>query len=472
MITSSDIHSVRLQHPSEPPTPRRICFADARWRFGLLALLALAATACERDEKQDEACEGCSRVNVVNVAAGFGELEFRRDDALEATLGYGDSAAFVWDAGTYSFNLHRTLPGASVPLRLYSFSTELTHSNDYSVLLTNTDGWLRELIIEATATEVSGAEAEFTVAHANPTLEPVDVYVEPTGSTLAAANRRGTVQFRGTIPPVEVPAGEYEIALTAANDVADVRMVSNPFQLAGGVRTTLSILYGPPPRFSAAVLASAAGNDTNLVDRNLQPSFRAIQVMSSRDALDVTVNGFFFPALLPEVRFGTPSPYARLTPGDYRLSVSPAGNPGVFEFDQEFALPAGERGTWFITGDPGALTATYSSDNRFLNVDEASVTVYFGGTLIDSVDVFLAPADSNIDTLTPSATLNQTDRVTDLALALDTHVLTVRETATRTVVAGPVSAETVIEGVYTILLTNAVSGAGLDVTLLDDFTRF
>ena len=456
-------------HPEMRPWPNPFADRRLRWReLGLLCLVCLGLSSC--DSEGGRTRSESTEVNVIHVAPNFGNLEFRRVERLEVTLAYGASSVFTWDSDTYTFNLDRSVPGLNTPIRLYSFEAELTEGNDHSILLTEADGWLRELIVGAPTSEISGTEAEIIIAHTGGRVGPVDVYLESPGTVLAAATPKGNLDFLESLPVETVAAGEYEVALTETGNATNVIMASEPFELAANVRTTLAILDGLTSTSAAAVLVSGAGVDTALADRVLRASIRAINAMASRDALDVTVDSIFSPPLLPAVEFAVPSQYASLARGSYSLMVTPAGNPGVIEVDQSFNAISGQRGTWFITGEPGALSAVYSPDSQRRIRDEAIVTVYFGATVVSGIDVFIVAPDTDVNTVLPTSSLNATTVLGRVTLGLGGYTITVREAGTQNIIAGPMPAGIGIEGNYGILITNGAAGSGIDVTLLDGFS--
>lgn len=436
-------------------------------RSALLVLCCLGLAGCESEGGRVRAPS--TEVNVIHVARNFGSLEFRRVERLEGTLSYRSSSVFNWDSGPYTFNIDTQLPNAQAPIRLYSFDAELTAGNDYSILLTEANGWIRELVLEAPENELSGTEAEILVAHAAGAVGPVDVYLEPPGAVLAAAMPRGSLSFLESIPVAGITPGEYEVSLTQVNNPSSLLMLSNAFEIAAGVRTTLTVTNGINQSSPAAVLASGAGLDTPLTDRELRASLRALNAMTSGDAIDVTVNSIFSPPLIPGVEVGAPSDYSHVAPGSHTLMVTPAGNPGVIETEQTFLALPGQRGTWFIRGDPGALSATYAPDNQRLIRDVADLSVYFGGTTVSSVDVYVAPPDTDLSTVAPAARLSDSTPVSRLLIGLRDYAITIRDSGTENVLAGPIDVAIDFEGNYGILITNGASGSGVDVTLFDRF---
>lgn len=438
-----------------------------RWlRLALVPLACVAVAACESEGGRVR--PPSTEVSVIHVAGRFGSLEFRRVERLEGTLNYRSSQVFTWDSGPYTFNIDSSILGS--PIRLYSFEADLAAGNDYSIVLTEANGWLHELILEGPKAELSETEAEIIIVNTAAGLQnAVDVYIEPPGTVLAAATPRGTVDFLESIPVAAIAPGEYELSLTQAGNPTSVVMASDTFELAAGVRTTLSIIDGLSSASPAAAVVSGAGIDTPLTDRELRAGIRVLNAMTSRDPIDVTINSNFSPPLIPSAMFAIPTDYALLVPGEHMLQVTPAGNSGAIEVETSFRAFPGQRGTWFVRGAPGSLAAFYSPDSQRLIRDVAEVTLYYGGTTAGSVDVFIVPPDTDLNTVPPTATLSGTSALSFVYLGLGGYTITVRESGTQTVLAGPVAAGIGFEGSYGILITNGASGAGMDITLIDRF---
>ena len=440
-----------------------------RWlRIALLTLACVVLTACESEGGRVR--PPSTAVSVIHVAGSFGNLEFRRVERLEGTLGYRSSQVFNWDSGPYTFNIDATIPGLTTPIRLYTFTADLTAGNDHSIVLTEANGWLHELILEAPQAELSETDAEIIIVNTAAGLETaVDVYIEPPGTVLAAATPRGSVDFLESLPAAAIAPGEYELSLTQAGNPTNVVMVSDLFEIPGSVRTTLSVIDGLISASPAAALVSSAGNDTPLSDRELRAGIRVLNAMTSRDPVDVTVNSNFSPPLISNATFAAPTDYALVVPGEHTLQVTPAGNPGAIEVETTFRTLPGQRGTWFVRGDPGALTALYSPDSQRLIRDIAEVTVYYGGTTVSGVDVFIVPPDTDLSAVAPTTSLTGTNALSFVYMGLGGYTITVRESGTQNILAGPVAAGIGFEGSYGILITNGESGSGMDVTLIDRF---
>ena len=181
-------------------------------RWLRLALVPLAC--CGRGSPVNRKVAGYGRpsteVSVIHVAGRFGSLEFRRVERLEGTLNYRSSQVFTWDSGPYTFNIDSSILGS--PIRLYSFEADLAAGNDYSIVLTEANGWLHELILEGPEAELSETEAEIIIVNTAAGLQnAVDVYIEPPGTVLAAATPRGAVDFLESIPVAAIAPGGIRV---------------------------------------------------------------------------------------------------------------------------------------------------------------------------------------------------------------------------------------------------------------------
>lgn len=432
-------------------------------RMGVLTALSLALAACDNESRERPPQ---TQVDVVHAAPSFGELAFLRVERREATLGYGDSDVSSWDTDTYTFNVDAVRPLAD-PERVLSFTETLSPGNNYTIVLAQDGGDLREIVIETEGESLGATETEVTIVHTASTLGPVDVYLEPPGTDLAAATPRGTLSFLENLPPFNVEEADYQISLTDVGLPANVLLTSRGFGIVARIKTVITLLDGANVGLAPyAALVSGSGESVPLADQSIQSGIRAINAMTNDGALDVTIDNNFTPPLLPAVPAGVPSAYSFFDAGDRSLTVSPAGNPGVLEVDEEFTAESGVLGTWFIAGDPGALAATFTVDDGRTIAGEARLDIYNGSA--NNVDVYVVETGTDINTVAATVAVGTLLSVADIALALDDLEITVRQAATTNVLAGPLPVTVTAEGNYGILLTDNAGGT-VDMTLLDDF---
>ena len=212
-------------------------------RIGLPLLLTLGLVACDNESRTRTPP---TQVNVIHAAPSFGNLNFRRVQRLEQILEYQEAGAFSWDTDTYTINIEAVRPASTDPEPVRSFTATLTAGNDYTIVLGElASGALRELVIETERVGLSGTDTEVIVVHTANTLGPVDVYLEPPGTDLAAATPRGTLDFRENLPPFNTPEGDYEVSLTDVGNPTSVLLGSPAVTLGARVRSVISLLDAP-----------------------------------------------------------------------------------------------------------------------------------------------------------------------------------------------------------------------------------
>ena len=116
----------------------------------------------------------------------------------------------------------------------FNFDDEFSGNTIYTIIAANSVAAFEPLVLAQPRTSVSAGSARLFVAHAAAAAPEVDVYVTAPGADLAASAPVGTFEFRGTLGPVEVAAGDYQIRVTAAGDAAAVVYDSGTIPLADG----------------------------------------------------------------------------------------------------------------------------------------------------------------------------------------------------------------------------------------------
>jgi len=162
------------------------------------------------------------------------------------------------------------------------------------------------------------------------------------------------------------------------------------------------------------------------------------------------------------------SDLALVTPGDHDLTVTPAGNPGVLEIEQPFTIPRADVATWLISGSPGDLAHIFLDDNFRVPAGESKLRIFQGSQANPSVQVFVAAPGAVLSNILPTSILPAGTASPNIRMAPDDYELTVRS-ATGTVLAGPVAISIAADGYYGSLLSDPLSGSGVDITYLYDF---
>jgi hypothetical protein len=436
-----------------------------------LAVLAFAVVGCD----QGRTNPADATVRIVNVAPRFPALTLGRGagttDNVINTLAFKEGVEVAYDEDTYNFHVYVTSP-ASVTTDKLQFTKQVTTGTLYTIVLTQSGSDVQELILETQPPAPSATDTQVVAAHAAEGLPAMDLFLEPPGTDIAGAVAWGSVSFLGTVAPRSVPAGDYELTLTAAGNRADVLLTSTPFTLAAAASTAFVITAEANEGLVPVSVTVVQGTSGSLLDRNSPAAVRVINAATDAAPRDVAINGQFSPPLFSAVPFAAPTAYVPVAPGtDVPLNVTPVGNPGVLELDQKITSAATRRYTLMFIGDAGALTHVFAFDDGRAYAEEAQVRFYNGAKQFTALDVLLLATGG-----VPTATMQQATTVGPGAIGLtfrvvpNTYDLYLRRSDdTTVVVAGPIPVTLAAGNNYGVLATNGPDAATATVTLIDAF---
>ena len=218
---------------------------------------------------------------------------------------------------------------------------------------------------------------------------PVDVYVDaysepnaPIGTSMPFS-----FDFKGTLGPVEVPAGDYQIRVTLAGDpnpVYDSGLVS----LGDGDDLTLAAVpnvSGGPA--AVTLLAIDGGGAGEILDASTPTALRVGHLSPDTDPVDIVVNGGVFLANVPYPAITGLTP---LDPATYSVSITDAGNPGAIAFGPaDLDLAAGTWYSVFATDFNANLTVDILTDDPRPVALYAKVRIYHASPTAQNVDIYL-----------------------------------------------------------------------------------
>jgi hypothetical protein len=217
-----------------------------------------------------------------------------------------------------------------------------------------------------------GDEAAIRVAHASPDAPDVDVLVD--GSVVVS-----DLSFRDVSPYLEVPAGEYEVAVNAAGTDTTV---FGPVDLTLEAEDYTAVARGEvssdDTAFTVAVFEDT--NGANVGDDEAR--VRAIHASPDAPAVDVTVDDGAA-TLFDGVAFGESGGYVVVEAGTYDVEIRPdtGDDDGSVVFETDLTLEGGATYTAFAEG--------------YLSPDDESTDEAFG--LVPSQDASAPPRGEGND---------------------------------------------------------------------------
>lgn len=198
----------------------------------------------------------------------------------------------------------------------------LQGGRSYTLVALNRVAAIEPLLIEEAEGAPPAGSVRVRVLHAAPAAPAVDVYVTAPAADLAGATPTlANVPFKAVSAPLDVPAGDYRIRVTAAGSPTPV-YDSGTVALAAGQSLLLAAVeqnVGLAP-ITLVGLTGAAPPTLEIADKRGQ--VRVVHASPDAPAVDVRVDGT---AVLTSVPFAAISPYLALDAGTYDVEVNVAG---------------------------------------------------------------------------------------------------------------------------------------------------
>jgi hypothetical protein len=374
-------------------------------------------------------------------------------------------------AGSYSIAVEGILPGGNatvigpVPL---DFAADTT----YTVVAVGNVADIEPVVFSQPRENPSAGTARLAVLHGAPDAPAVDVYVTTPEAILADSAPVGSFEFKGTIGPAEVAAGDYRIRVTLADDADAVVYDSGTVTLSAGddffVTAVPSTNAGSSPISLVLLTGSGSaeiptsGTPASLRVFHASPDTPSVE----NTAVDVVVNDNFEQPLVPGLEFSQVAGYVSVAPDTYNVKVTPAGNSGVIPINADLTLAAGEAYDVLAVGTLATL------EPLVLNDDPRPVNSYAKVRIVHaapaeaaaSVDIYVtAPGvDINdVDPTLPAVPFKANTGYIPLPANADnatTYVVTVTPAGTKDAAIGPAEFAFFAGDVVTVVAIDALGG--------------
>jgi hypothetical protein len=400
----------------------------------------------------------------VNVLAGTSTLVSNL--AFKAASPFQDVAP-----GVATVRVNGILPG-STPTVIGPVNLPLESNIAYSVLAIGDVAAIAPLVIPETITPVPAGSARARVVHAAADAPQVDVYVTAPTALLAQSVHLARLAFGEQSGQATVPAGDYRIRVTAANNPNAVVFDSGTVALATGSDLFIVAVENTGPGTAPISLVVSTGTTSfEILDAATPAQLRVIHASPDAPAVDVVVNNNFGAPVLEDVPFPAFSGYMTLPAGAYNVKVTPANNAGVIVIDADVTLDAGKRYSAYATGTLASIAPYVLVDDNRPVATAAKVRIVHAAPSAGRVDVYVTASGASIANASPALT-NVPFRAESgyLSLTAGSYDVTVTPTGTKTAAIGPATITVANRGVYTAVARDAVgSGPPFGLILLDNF---
>jgi len=386
---------------------------------------------------------------------------------------YAQGSGFVPVVEENNIQVEAIIPGGNAVV--IDADVDLDYNTEATVIAVGTVSTIAPLaIVNPSDSLITDGYFRAQVVHAAPAAPAVDVYVTAFDADLAGSapvNGAGTpLAFQDFTGQLEVPAGDYQIRITAGGNPAAVVYDSGEISLAAGADLMIVAVENTGPGATPVQLivldgmAASQLNDVNtpaaVVAAHLSPDAPAVDILAD-------VNGTAEDEAIPLVRNVAFTEFCELdsvpAPGDYTLSVVANADNSVVALQFPLVVEQGTEATAIVSGflssgDP-AITALPLAGNTRSVITETKLRITHGSPSTGPVDLYLVAAGTDIAGVDPT--------FADVPFGADTTQLSVANAVYDAIVtpAGTKTAAISLTG-----LDFTAGGAVLDVIARDPAT--
>lgn len=439
-----------------------------------IVLAAMGLSACNDGYGNYYPNVPSANIQVVHASPDAPDIAVLIDDqVLVQDLYYGEGTGELpVVAGTHTITIQAINPSGATTL-VGPTTMNFQQNIDYVIELEGPVAGVSSQLYSHPLSVVASTATRVQVVHAAPSAPSVSVYVTAPGAALSAGAAFGTVAFTQALGPTDLPAGQYEIRIAPAGQVAPVLYDSGTLTLTGGDDLVISVLQNTGPGTSPVTLGvvDANGDNFRLYDVAAPAEVRVVHDSPNAPAISVIANGNTAAPLVPTLSYAAFTAYTAVTPGTYTLGITPAGNPSDVLLSQGVNLNAGDYRTVYAIGTLSALNTLVTRDYPRRVATEAKLRIVEGSSSAGSVDVYLTAHGAGIASASPLFPAIPFAGDTGFqGVAAGTYDLTITAAGTQTVVVGPTQITLANSGIYTAVPRDAAGGgAPYGLIMLDDF---
>lgn len=436
-----------------------------------------------------------------NAVPDMAEITFLREEEVWSALEYGRATEFRGvDADQYDVNFDARLPGDETTTcggdldldgtkddnectRLQSLSINVLADHEYVVALfgdyENLNIQVYDKLIHVFDTEdvsedgdPEDTNTEVQFFHWSQQLGPVDVYLEPPGTNLSAAQPKGSLELGEEFHAL-VEQGVYVLSLTPVGEPSTSLYTSETFSLSKQTRVGFAILAPSGGTTSAVKVSRFRDQGGDLLGRRATTELRLAHAAVDTGNVDVFAQEDYSEPFVADLAYQQTSEYSTVNPAvlvdGLQLDITPAGNPGVLLARERTGLSEGTRATFFLlkptTGS--ALDGLLVQDRFRRLAHYAEVRPINGAG--SSLDMYVIPRGNNVYTSSPTVTLSAGSSGSIVLREAGSYDVWIARAGTDTHVYGPHRIELAARRAYTIVAVPTADAWHVDAIYLDEF---
>jgi len=374
---------------------------------------------------------------------------------------------------TYSLAVEGILPGSQLATVIEPVYLTFNEGMRYAVIATNNLENIEPLVISADAKNVVADQVRVQVIHATASAPTVDIYVTAPGADIVTSSPLGSLSFKEDLAPVEVPAGDYQIRITAAGSKG-VLFDSGSVALAGGSDLMIAAIENAGNNGTSPVQLAVLDGETSslIVDTNTPASLRVIHNSPDAPAVDIVVDDNFSAPLVTALAYPDFTPYVDVPENTYNVKVAVSGTTTAV-INADLTLLKATMSSVYAVNTVANIEPLVLSDNNRKVVTEAKVRILHGSPTAGNVDIYVTAPNADIFNASPA--------FTDIPFKAETGYVSLNEgdyqvrvtpTGSKTVVIDTGALSLSTGNVYTAIARDATASetpGTFGLILLDDF---
>jgi hypothetical protein len=390
--------------------------------------------------------------------------------------GQGTGEQYVSATTTHTLALQALTPGAPTTV-IGPTTLSLQPNMDYVVVAEGLEAHLTSVIFSHALAIVPAALTQVQFLDAAPSAPSVDVYLTAPGASLAARTPFAAgIAFQGSAGPSQVPAGPYEIRVTAAGNPAQIYLDSGTLTLLGGDDLVIAALQNTGPGSAPITLSvtDAYGDTEQILDPHTPASLRVIHDVPDAQPINVLATDQTTSALTmvgPTLSYGAFTPYQSLVPDAYGIAFKLASNASDILVSRDLRLDGGSVHSVYAIGKLATINTLVTRDDDRRYATQARLRILQGSPSAGAVDVYLTAPGAGIASANPTyAGLPFGTDAGFVSYAAASYDLTITAAGSKTPLIGPAPVTLNNAGIYTAVVRDAPSGGTQPgLILLDDF---
>jgi len=328
---------------------------------------------------------------------------------------YAQGSGFVPVVEENNIQVEAILPAGATAV-VIDEDVNLDYSTEASIIAVNTveDGIRALAVVNDSDAPITDGYFRAQVVHASPSAPPVNVYVTAFDADLA-----GSAPVNGAMTPLafeeytgqlEVPAGDYQIRITAMTIAGEVVVFdSGEIPLPAGADLMIVAVDNVGPGNTPVqliVLDGAAASPLN--DVNTPASVVAVHLSPDAPSVDILADVNSTPeneaiALVRDVPFGAFCDLNSVpAPGDYTISVAASADNNVVPLQFPLVVDQGSEATAIVSGFLAppvpelAITALPLAGDTRSVFTETKLRITHGSPSTPEVDLYLVASGTDI----------------------------------------------------------------------------